>query len=474
MGKTLPLVFILLFSTMISRAQCTPTISIVASPKDTICVGNGVNFIATINNGGSSPSYQWKLNGSNVGTNNSVYYNGSLSNNDTVRCVLTSNASCANPVTAVSNNIRMTVHQYDTPTISISANPGDTICAGTSVTFTATITHGGPSPVYQWKLNGNNVGTNTNTYTNSSLSHGNAITCELTSSVPCPAQPSVLSTPINMKVYPMVTPTINISVSPATTICAGTIASFTASTTHGGSNPVLQWKLNSNNVGINDSAYSNGSLANGDVIRCELTSNALCATTTSAMSGPIPMTIKPLITSAASISANPDTNITNGVTVTFTATTNMPSPTYQWTRNGNFLTGEIYSTYISNLFNDTDKIMVIVQTTDSCTNPKTVYSNTLTMHLPNKIEHETLLTDFHIVPNPNNGNFRIQGQFNSDSNARIEVLNIYGALLFSKEIGPYNTLDIPIVLSDKLTNGIYLLSVNTAKSSHTIRFSVVH
>ncbi|MBK6821195.1 MAG: hypothetical protein IPG85_16975 [Bacteroidetes bacterium] len=49
------------------------------------------------------------------------------------------------------------------PTISI-VESANNICQGTSVTYTASITNGG-TPKYQWKVNGNNVGTNTNTYT---------------------------------------------------------------------------------------------------------------------------------------------------------------------------------------------------------------------------------------------------------------------------------------------------------------------
>jgi hypothetical protein len=48
-----------------------------------------------------------------------------------------------------------------TLTIAASANP---ICAGTSVTFTATIVSGGASPSYQWHKNGANVGANSATY----------------------------------------------------------------------------------------------------------------------------------------------------------------------------------------------------------------------------------------------------------------------------------------------------------------------
>ena len=91
-------------------AVVVPAVSISPSSSN-ICSGTSVTFTATPTNGGAGPSYQWKLNGSNVGTNSTTYSNSGLVNNDIVSCVMTSNASCASPTTATSNSTTMTVSQ---------------------------------------------------------------------------------------------------------------------------------------------------------------------------------------------------------------------------------------------------------------------------------------------------------------------------------------------------------------------------
>jgi hypothetical protein len=80
------------------------------------------------------------------------------------------------------DNINIT-SSVPTAAVSISGTPNPS-CAGQSVTFTATPTNGGTSPTYQWKVNGNNVGTNSPTYTTSSLSNGDIVTCVMTSNLP--------------------------------------------------------------------------------------------------------------------------------------------------------------------------------------------------------------------------------------------------------------------------------------------------
>jgi Concanavalin A-like lectin/glucanases superfamily/Secretion system C-terminal sorting domain len=88
---------------------------------------------------------------------------------------------------------------FVTPSVSIVANPGNTITAGTNVTFTATPTNGGTMPNYQWKKNNVNVGTNQATYANASLGNGDVITCVLTPSSEICALPAT-STGITMVV----------------------------------------------------------------------------------------------------------------------------------------------------------------------------------------------------------------------------------------------------------------------------------
>ncbi len=84
-------------------------------------------------------------------------------------------------------------------TISESANP---ILENTPVTFTATPVNPGTSPLYEWFVNGNPVGTNSPTFTSSTLSDNDVVSCKLTSSITCATNNPVTSNSIEMTVLP--------------------------------------------------------------------------------------------------------------------------------------------------------------------------------------------------------------------------------------------------------------------------------
>ncbi|MFA9212520.1 MAG: beta strand repeat-containing protein [Candidatus Methylacidiphilales bacterium] len=84
----------------------TASVSInISTASTTACYGTNVTYTATITAGGSSPIYQWKKNGINVGTNSSVYVNTSVTKTDTVWCNITSNSSCLSVLNAISNTL---------------------------------------------------------------------------------------------------------------------------------------------------------------------------------------------------------------------------------------------------------------------------------------------------------------------------------------------------------------------------------
>src|ERR1700741_3870576 len=96
---------------MTVNSSVTPAVSIsVSSGSNPTCTGSSVTFSASPTNGGTTPAYQWKVNGGNVGTNSTTFTSSSLISGDDVSCVLTSNSSCASTPTATSSLITLTVN----------------------------------------------------------------------------------------------------------------------------------------------------------------------------------------------------------------------------------------------------------------------------------------------------------------------------------------------------------------------------
>ncbi len=364
--------------TMSVSPQVTPSVSISAT-QTTICSGNSVTFTATPTNGGTTPAYQWKLNGSNVGTNSPTYTNAALANNDQVTCQLTSNATCATSTTATSNALTISVSGTVTPSVSISA-PSTSVCTGGTVTFTAAPVNGGSSPAYQWKKNGTNIsGATLSTYIASAPANGDVFSCVLTSSVSCASPTTATSNSLTVTLVPVVAPTVNIT-NISGPVCNGISISFITNITNGGNNPAYQWKRNGSNIaGAVTATFSDNTPANGDVITCALTSNAQCATPATVASNSLTEVINPPVTPTVSISAT-QTTICSGNSVTFTATpTNGgTTPAYQWKLNGNNV-GTNSATYTNAALANNDQVTCQLTSNATCTTTATATSNTLTI-----------------------------------------------------------------------------------------------
>jgi hypothetical protein len=78
------------------------SVNLAKSPSGTINGGTNVTFTATPTNCGTTPTYQWKKNNANVGTNQATYADAGLSNGDVVTCVVAPSVEvCALPATNV-------------------------------------------------------------------------------------------------------------------------------------------------------------------------------------------------------------------------------------------------------------------------------------------------------------------------------------------------------------------------------------
>ncbi len=360
----------------------TPDVSISNDFADTLCAGDIVTFFANPLFGGSSPTFQWKKNGINVGSNSSTYTTSSLSNGDVIKCLMTSSATCASPATSSSNSITMVVFSNVIPQVSISSNPGNIICLGSNVIFTAVPVNGGQTPIYQWEKNGIIVGSNTTSYSNSALVNTDVIACIMTSSAACPTAEVVTSNNISMTVNNNVTPSASISANTGSTICSGTNVIFTTIPVNGGASPMYQWKKNGLNVGINSNTYSINTLNNSDEISCFVTSNAVCASPVSVVSNSIFMTVNAYVNPSINISANTVNTFCAGANVTFTAVpvNGGASPSYQWKKNG-IVVGTNSNIYSDNTLADNDVILCIMTSNASCVvgNPATSNTKNITI-----------------------------------------------------------------------------------------------
>jgi hypothetical protein len=177
--------------------------------------------------------------------------------------------------------------------VNVAYTPNlDTLCAGTTVTFTITPTNGGAIPTYQWQLFGVNIAPTTNATVFTYVPvHGDVLTVLMTRqsgfcSAPIPAHMDV---PIN--VYPDITPIIHISSSIASNIGShaqdsvfigflGQTVTFFSDVTNAGTNATFQWYADNVPVsGATNSSFER-TVYDNDTIFCIVNGNPKCLTGT--------------------------------------------------------------------------------------------------------------------------------------------------------------------------------------------------
>jgi len=308
---------------------------------------NSGSFIANAVNAGVSPSYQWMLNGSPVGTNSNTYTNTSLAANDVVTCILSPNLSGCTSTPVLSNALTDTVLaplnlDFAIQGTAVAAScvsvveqvkwklsdltPNMTIAGTNSLSkFSGNAWDGGAA---SWNTVSNNgyfqfTATETNKSRMAGLSTNNASASYTTiqyaffaiaggslqiyesgsyrGTFGTYAAGDIFRIAVEANIIKYykngvllyisnVAPTLPLQVDVSISDAGGTITNalvsnmnagtFTATAANAGANPVYQWMLNGSPVGTNSNTYTNTSLSNGDVVSCALTADlAGCAVT---------------------------------------------------------------------------------------------------------------------------------------------------------------------------------------------------
>jgi uncharacterized protein YjdB len=250
----------------------TPYVTISSASGDTVCSGTFTTLTAMAVNGGGAPTFQWTVNGIPSSTGSSYGY--IPTNGDVVGLTMTSNASCAIPA-MVNTSMTITVDPVQTPSVNIAATPGNIVCQGTTVLYTAAPSYGGSAPTYIWKKNGLNVGTaSTYSYV---PANNDIITAVMTSNYHCRTAATANSNSINMTVNVSTVPVVTIAVTPTGTIAPGQMVTLVATVVNGGPTPGYQWLINGNPIpGANMSSYSNTNFVDGDSVSCQVLSSGGC------------------------------------------------------------------------------------------------------------------------------------------------------------------------------------------------------
>jgi len=418
------------------------SVSIAAVPSGAICAGTSVTFTATPTNGGT-PTYQWKKGGIAIsGQTGATYTSTTLANNDVITVAMTSNASlCLTGSPATSNAITMTLNSNLTASVSLAAVPSGAICAGTSVTFTATPTNGG-TPTYQWKKGGIAISGQTGaTYTTTTLANNDVITVVMTSN----ASPCLTGSPAISNAITIVVNSLPAAAAGANkTICSesSTILGSTAVT--GSTYSWTSVPVGFTSTTANPSVSPN---VNTTYKVVETKTATGCTNTHSVVVTVNPLPVAPVITQ-------------QGNTLTSSISTGN-----QWYLDGVAIPGSTgkqhVAAYIGN-YND-------VVTSGVCSS---AHSNTILVSVIVGVIDLEISHSIEVFPNPNHGQFTIKVASGKPVELNIEIYNNQGSLIWNQEkVTVYDTyitnVDLHVV-----SNGVYIIALRN-KDTNIVRKVVV-
>jgi hypothetical protein len=278
-----------------------------------------------------------------------------------------------------------------------------------------------------------------------------------------------VSLPGNVTVSTIQGPTVSVYASPKDTICAGTNAALVSIPFGiGAQGATYEWYKNGTTTGITTGNYIVPNVNNGDIFYVQmLATGSVC--TSPVQSNNVIITVLPATPPpAATITANPGTDIWPGLNVNFSISNLVNGGNnagYQWMRNSKNITGATANKWSTTDLKDGDSICLMVTSSNQCAIPKNALSNCLGMKVPTNINPLNLPKgDLYFYPNPNNGNFTIV----ANGPGTLYICNMQG-----QEISSYKISGTSAHLNLQLQTGIYFGKFVTVKGNTVVQSIIV-
>lgn len=367
----------------LTLGSAVASVSITANPATAVCPGSIVTFTATPVNGGSSPSYQWTKNGSDISGATSVSYSGiagsAYTAGDLIRCKMTSGSTCVtSPVTsaAITMSINAAPVAPTNPVNNSRCGPG-TVALSVSAPSGSTINWYAAASGGTALLSGNV------SYTTPAISATTTYYAESRNTAS--GCVSGTRTAITATVYSVLVPSVAITItSGSNPSCSGSAVTFTANAVNGGTFPTYQWTKNGTNIAGATSSTFTGiagtDFVSTNQIRVKMTSNATCVSPATATSAAITTTVTNSVMPTISITAL-QANICTGLVFQSSITNGGTSPAYQWKNNGSDINGATASSYTASVLSNGDMISCVLTSNANCALSNPVTSSALTASL---------------------------------------------------------------------------------------------
>jgi hypothetical protein len=436
-------------STVIVTVTPIPSSPTILTGPITPCVGSTVTYTTPTIPGATS--YIWTLPNGWTGTSTTNTINATLANSNGMVMVQSQNSCGVSVSTAMLNVNPLPVL---TPNINIASDVLIPHCSGTLIHFTASSNNQGSNPLLQWRVNGNNVGSNNNTYAYVAADN-DVVTCVLNSNYPCLTNNNVVSNALTMNVTPTVYPDMHIYVV-ENHLCSGMPVHFVGTPTEEGTAPIYQWKVNNINMGSTSTNFTY-TPNDGDQVICELTSNAVCASPPYVLSNMVPMTVVVSTTPSINITDNRNGVYTNGEPITFTATVSGQGTNghqISWFKNDIVIPGEIGTTLIllgGTQIKNNHVITARLLSLSPCATPDHAISNAIKVSNTTSIQDVNVPEHFKLYPNPTENTIYIEG-LNPDDH--IKVVDALGRTMQQHTVDKMGTFILDL---NKEAQGMYWL-----------------